>query len=82
MNRKYQVGGSHYTKMKLQPWDVMESCLTTEQYTGYHLATIMVYLMRYNSEGIGKGGMQDLRKAHHHLTKLIEWKESDVEKRI
>jgi hypothetical protein len=72
MDRQFQVGGSHYTEMAVQPWDAMESWLTWDQWEGYLLGTVIAYLARYNSKADGKGGLQDLRKAHHVLGKLLD----------
>ena len=67
-----QVGGDHYKRMKVQPWEAMEAWMTHEQFEGYLLGTAMAYLARVNSEGVGKGGMQDIGKAIHVLQKLQE----------
>lgn len=71
--RNTQVGGDHYKRMKLQPWDVCEATQTSEQFTGHLLATAQAYIMRFNTVGVpGKGGLQDVKKAHHTLARLIE----------
>lgn len=67
-----QVGGSHYKDMTIQPWDAMEAWLTREQHLGYLLGTAIAYLARYNSAGVGKGGMTDVNKAVHTLQRMIE----------
>jgi hypothetical protein len=64
-----QVGGDHYKNMKLQPWQVMRAVMTREEYTAYHIGTVMAYLMRHKA----KGGEQDIKKAQHHLTELVEY---------
>lgn len=64
-----QVGGNHYETMDIQPWEVIESCLSEEQVKGYHVATALAYLMRHHK----KGGDTDLRKAAHHLERLVEY---------
>ena len=64
----YQVGGDHYRNMVIQPWEVMESCMSFEEFVGFLRGNVLKYLMRCNS----KGGRQDLEKAQHYLTKLIE----------
>jgi hypothetical protein len=64
-----QIGGTHYTDMDIQPWEAMEAWLTPDEYRGYHKATAIGYLARERY----KGGSDDIRKAHHHLTKLIEF---------
>lgn len=68
-----QVGGQHYKDMgDYQPWRVLEAWLTKEQFQGYLLGTALAYLGRFNADGVGKGGMTDVRKAVHTLQKLTE----------
>jgi hypothetical protein len=43
--------------------------MTREEYTAYHIGTVMAYLMRHKA----KGGEQDIKKAQHHLTELVEY---------
>jgi hypothetical protein len=62
-----QVGGDHYASMAIQPWQVMRAVMTREEYTAYHIGTVMAYLMRHKA----KGGAQDIKKAQHHLTELV-----------
>lgn len=64
-----QVGGTHYKDMgAFQPWDVLQHWLTPEEYRGYQKGVAIAYLARER----GKGGDQDIRKAAHHLNKLVE----------
>lgn len=64
-----QVGGTHYKDMgEFQPWDVLQHWLTPEEYRGYQKGVAIAYLARER----GKGGDQDIRKAAHHLNKLVE----------
>lgn len=67
-----QQGGTHYKDMALQPWEAIDAWLTHEQHMGYLLGTALAYLARYNAEGVGKGGMQDVKKAAHTLQRMIE----------
>lgn len=64
----YQHGGDHYNKMKIQPWDFLKSCLTPEEYRGWQKGVAIVYLARERE----KAGDLDVRKAIHHLEKLME----------
>ncbi len=41
LSRSYQVGGNHYSKMKVQPWDAMESCMSDEDFVGCVRGTII-----------------------------------------
>lgn len=64
-----QVGGNHYKKHGAhQPWDVLRSWLTPEEYRGYMKGTMIVYLARERD----KGGDQDLGKVAHYAEKLNE----------
>ena len=66
-----QIGGQHYKEMNIQPWSVMRANNTVEEYTAYHINTVIAYLMRHKS----KGGLQDIKKARHHLDELISYLE-------
>jgi hypothetical protein len=64
-----QVGGTHYKDLgQFQPWDVLQAWLTPDEYRGWMKGNALVYLARERN----KGGMQDVEKAVHTLTKLIE----------
>jgi len=58
-----QVGGSHYKSKAIQPWDYIAS-----NNLGYLEGNIVKYVSRWKE----KGGLEDLKKAQHYLTKLIE----------
>lgn len=64
-----QIGGDHYKAMgEFQPWDVLAHWLTPEEYRGYQKGVAIAYLAREKA----KGGDQDIRKAVHHLQRLVE----------
>ena len=67
-----QIGGDHYATQEIQPWDALEVWLTPDQMAGHFIASAVQYLARYNAAAPGKGGMEDVKKAHHYLSKLIE----------
>ena len=68
-----QVGGDHYKKQPIQPWEALEAWLTPEQFQGFLLGSAIAYLARYNTQGVaGKGGITDVKKAKHYLEKIIE----------
>ena len=58
-----QVGGSHYKDKTIQPLD-------------YIIANDLLYLevnvVKYISRWKNKNGVEDLKKAQHYLSKLIE----------
>ena len=65
-----QHGGGHYkeTPPEHQPWNVLRSWLTPEEYRGWQKGVAIVYLARERL----KGGDLDVQKAAHHLEKLLE----------
>lgn len=63
--RESQVGGEHYKKFKIQPWDIWQE-YGLDAFTG----AILKYLLR------DKGNrLEDLKKARHTLDRLIEIEE-------
>lgn len=63
-----QVGGTHYTAMPIQPWDVIDTW-PSEQRIGFYRGTALAYIMRAGLKG---DQAEDLAKAHHTLAKLLE----------
>ena len=64
----HQVGGDHYASKSVQPWQAMESWMSAEAFAGYLQGNCIKYLARYRD----KNGIEDLLKAQHYLSKLIE----------
>jgi len=64
-----QVGGSHYKDMPVQPWTVMESLMTPEEFRGFLKGNIIKYAMRQGR----KEGSDDANKALHYMNKLNEF---------
>jgi hypothetical protein len=62
-----QVGGTHYKDMGVQPWDVMESVLTREEFIGFLKGNVIKYAMRQ-----GRKDSDDVNKCHHYKAKLNE----------
>ncbi len=63
-----QVGGSHYKDMSIQPIEyIMSNDL------GYAEGAVVKYVTRWKD----KGGVEDLKKAHHFLEMLIDFVERD-----
>lgn len=56
----------HYNKT-IQPWDAMQSWMSEESFRGFLQGNIIKYIARHQE----KGGVADLKKALHYLTKLI-----------
>jgi hypothetical protein len=63
-----QVGGTHYKDMGVQPWDVMESVLTREEFIGFLKGNVIKYAMRQGR----KIDSDDANKCHHYKAKLNE----------
>ena len=63
-----QVGGAHYKKMDVQPWDVIDHG-PREQAIGFYRYNALKYVMRAGEKGDFK---EDIAKAHHYLQKLLE----------
>lgn len=62
-----QFGGEHYKTMEVQPWHVMESVLTREEFIGFLKGNIIKYGMRQ-----GKKDSPDAEKCQHYRKKLSE----------
>lgn len=62
-----QVGGDHYVKRKIGPWDIWR-----EYDMNAFEGAVLKYLLRWRD----KNGVEDLKKARHTLDKLIELEES------
>jgi hypothetical protein len=73
--KKHQVGGTHYSDLSIQPWDAMRAWFTPAEYASYHIGTVIGYLSRHRR----KGGLSDIKKAHHHLSELIRYFEEEEE---
>jgi len=64
-----QVGGSHYTSMKIQPFQFsMANKLDPMQHT------IVKYVTRFRA----KNGIQDLEKAKQTIDLLIQWEKDNA----
>jgi len=67
---EYQVGGNHYTDMKVQPWDVLQVVLSEEEYIGFLKGNIIKYSLRQGR----KANSDDAAKARHYMEKLAEYR--------
>lgn len=71
----HQVGGTHYAEMAVQPWDFYKSIFSPAGYCDYHVGSVISYLSRHRK----KGGLQDLKKALHHMQELVNYFENEAE---
>lgn len=61
MLQKKQVGGTHYAKHKIQPWDVID-----EYSLNFYEGNILKYLLRTKNDRI-----EDLQKLIHYAEKEL-----------
>jgi len=66
---EYQVDGSHYKDMGVEPWEVMEMTVSHDEFVGYLKCSILKYVMR---SGRKVGADHDDEKAAHYMQKLRE----------
>ena len=62
-----QVGGDHYKKLGIEPWELMEALLTYEEFVGFLKGSAIKYAMRQ-----GLKDSDDAAKARHYIQKLNE----------
>jgi hypothetical protein len=63
-----QVGGDHYRKFKIQPWDIIDEYDLT-----FYEGSALKYLLRRKTDRL-----EDLKKCRHYLDKLIELEEGEL----
>ena len=63
-----QVGGTHYKQMPIEPWEVMDAVLTTEEFIGFLKGNVIKYSLRAGR----KQDSDDASKARHYMLKLRE----------
>lgn len=68
--RLNQVGGEHYRKFKIQPWDVID-----EYGLSFYAGNALKYLLRAGHKSASP--LEDLKKCRHYLDKLIELEADD-----
>lgn len=71
-DRNFQVGGTHYTSMDIQPWDIIDQWPIHEQ-VGFYRGNALKYLLRFGAKASHDAGAPaaDAKKAHHYMGKLI-----------
>ena len=68
INRRKQIGGDHYSKHKIQPWDIID-----EYNLDYYDGNALKYLLRRKDP---TKRVEDLKKAIHYLEKSIQNEEN------
>lgn len=64
----------HYTYGKIEVIKIMEDQLNPEEYRGYIKGQVIKYITREAH----KNGLEDLKKAHWYLTRLINYLEKGM----
>ena len=59
----------HYLKGKKETIDVIQDCMTDDEYHGYLKGNVLKYVSRYKFKG---EPLEDLQKAQWYLYKLIK----------
>lgn len=67
--QRKQIGGNHYSKHTIQPWDIID-----EYKLDYYLGNVVKYVLRDKNNKL-----EDLEKALHFLEKRIELEKSRVQ---
>ena len=60
---------SHYKYGKKETIDVIQDCMTNDEYHGYLKGNVLKYVSRYKFKG---EPLEDLQKAQWYLNKLIK----------
>ena len=60
---------AHYKYGKKETIDVIQDCMTDDEYHGYLKGNILKYVSRYKFKG---EPLEDLQKAHWYLNRLIQ----------
>lgn len=63
MSREKQIGGNHYCKHIIQPFDIVD-----EYKLNFYEGSALKYLLRHKD----KNGIEDLMKCKHYIEVLIE----------
>jgi hypothetical protein len=70
----YQIGGDHYTQLRVQPWEAMQAWMSDEEFIGFLRGNAIKYLARAGKKAPNEVGsrLEDVQKAQHYLTKLVD----------
>lgn len=69
------MGGDHYSRLSIQPWDIIESWYGKEHFIHYLLGNVLKYLSRAGKKQ-DNTRLMDLQKARHYLDRVIEEEEN------
>lgn len=65
---KFQVAGDHYTRMDIQPWDIVDTW-PLDQRIAYYRGNALKYLLRLNDKDTPA---TNAAKARHYCEKLTD----------
>ena len=71
VDRTFQIGGSHYTDMEIQPWDAMSAWRSDDEFFGFLRGNANKDLARVGTKA-NCSVREDLLKAKHYLERLLE----------
>lgn len=69
MSKNKQIGGDHYKKHDIQPFDIIR-----EYNLDFFEGNAIKYILRHKD----KNGIEDLQKAIHYLEEVIKKEESKI----
>ena len=69
--KSYMVGGDHYTRMNVQPWDVVDTWYKEERVAVYRFG-VLKYAMRNGDKDPTGDPLEDAKKALHYAQKWVE----------
>lgn len=64
-----QEGGTHYTDLGIQPWEIIQ-----KNKLDYWEGNVIKYVLRYKE----KNGVEDLKKAMHYIEYIIQRRADDT----
>jgi hypothetical protein len=65
-----QIGGDHYTRLDIQPWDALRDWLGDDGFRAYLRGNAVKYLCRAGTKD-GESGRTAYLKAQHYLSELL-----------
>lgn len=64
---EWQVGGDHYKRLGVTPWEAMEAWMPKEQFAGFLRGNVIKYMCREKGDPV-----EGAQKALHYCKKLVE----------
>lgn len=73
-----RINPDYYKQGGMEPYEYLKMKLTPDQYEGWLLGDLIVYLSSYNFKHDSLGQIEDIKKASWYLEKLIEFREKGL----